>query len=42
METVASYFAKFPETSQKRMQQIRTLIMVKTLSLYGILIICLT
>ena len=29
METVASYFAKFPETSQKRMQQIRTLIMEK-------------
>lgn len=29
METVASYFAKFPETSQKRMQQIRTLILEK-------------
>ena len=29
METIASYFAKFPETSQKRMQQIRTLIMEK-------------
>ena len=29
MENVASYFAKFPETSQKRMQQIRTLIMEK-------------
>ena len=29
METVASYFAKFPEASQKRMQQIRTLIMEK-------------
>ena len=29
METVASYFAKFPEASQKRMQQIRTLILEK-------------
>mgnify|MGYP000553063652 FL=1 len=29
METVASYFAKFPETSQKRMQQIRVLILEK-------------
>ena len=29
METIASYFAKFPETSQKRMQQIRTLILEK-------------
>ena len=29
METVASYFAKFPETSQKRMQQIRTLLLEK-------------
>ena len=29
METVASYFAKFPETSQKRMQQIRMLILEK-------------
>ena len=29
METVASYFAKFPETRQKRMQQIRTLILEK-------------
>ena len=29
METIASYFAKFPETSQKRMQQIRMLILEK-------------
>ena len=29
METVASYFAKFPEASQKRMQQIRMLILEK-------------
>ena len=29
IETVASYFAKFPETSQKRMQQIRALILEK-------------
>ena len=29
METVASYFAKFPEASQKRMQQIRALILEK-------------
>lgn len=29
METVASYFAKFPEASQERMQQIRTLILEK-------------
>ena len=29
METVASYFAKFPEVSQKRMQQIRMLILEK-------------
>ena len=29
METVASYFAKFPEVCQKRMQQIRTLILEK-------------
>ena len=29
METVASYFAKFPETSQKRMQQIIALILEK-------------
>ena len=29
METIASYFAKFPETSQKRMQQIRALILEK-------------
>ena len=29
METVASYLAKFPEASQKRMQQIRALILEK-------------
>lgn len=29
METIASYFAKFPEASQSRMQQIRTLILEK-------------
>ena len=29
METIASYFAKVPETSQKRMQQIRMLILEK-------------
>ena len=29
METIASYFAKVPETSQKRMQQIRALILEK-------------
>ena len=29
METVSSYFAKFPEASQKRMQQIRALILEK-------------
>ena len=29
METIVSYFAKFPETSQKRMQQIRMLILEK-------------
>lgn len=29
METVASYFAKFPEAIQKRMQLIRTLILEK-------------
>ena len=29
METIASYFAKFPETSQKRMQQIIALILEK-------------